>query len=49
MAGEFAVHINDGDVYSVEEGTAWLTANDWRLTRHTQLAGPVSLVIAEAV
>jgi hypothetical protein len=28
MAGEFAIHLNDGDVYSVEEGSAWLTASD---------------------
>ncbi len=47
MAGEFAVHLNDGDVYSVEEATAWLSDTGWRLTRHTPLAGPISLVAAE--
>jgi len=46
MAGEFAVHLNDGDVYSVEEATAWLSDTGWTLTRHTPLAGPISLVAA---
>jgi SAM-dependent methyltransferase len=49
MAGEFAIHVNDGDVYSVEEGAEWLTGTGWRLTGHTPLAGPISLVTAEAV
>jgi SAM-dependent methyltransferase len=49
MAGEFAIHINDGDVYSVEEGAAWLAATGWRVTEHVPLAGPFSLVTAEAV
>jgi SAM-dependent methyltransferase len=49
MAGEFAIHVNDGDVYSVEEGAEWLAATGWRLTGHAPLAGPISLVTAEAV
>jgi SAM-dependent methyltransferase len=49
MAGEFAIHINDGDVYSVEEGSAWLTAGGWNVTGHRPLAGPISLLTAEAV
>jgi len=49
MAGEFAIHVNDGDVYSVEEGDEWLAAAGWRLTGHAELAGPISLVTAEAV
>jgi SAM-dependent methyltransferase len=49
MAGEFAIHVKDGDVYSVEECSAWLTATGWRLTGHAPLAGPISLVTAEAV
>jgi SAM-dependent methyltransferase len=48
MAGEFAIHINDGDVYSVEEGEAWLRATGWSHTRNVPLAGPISLVTAEA-
>jgi SAM-dependent methyltransferase len=49
MAGEFAIHVNDGDVHSVEEGAEWLAATGWRLTGHAPLAGPISLVTAEAV
>ena len=49
MAGEFAIHVNDGDVYSVEEGTAWLAATGWSSTGHRALAGPMSVIIAEAI
>jgi ubiquinone/menaquinone biosynthesis C-methylase UbiE len=49
MAGEFAVHIRHGDVYSVEEARRWLTAAGWKFTGHQPLAGPFSLVAAEAV
>ncbi len=49
MAGEFAIHVNDGDVYSVAEGAAWLAATGWRATGHMALAGPISLVSAEAI
>jgi len=49
MAGEFAIHVNDGDVYSVAEGASWLAATGWRATGHTPLAGPISLVTAEAM
>ncbi|MET9630949.1 methyltransferase [Lentzea sp. NPDC006480] len=49
MAGEFAVHVNDGDVYSVEEGAAWLGECGWSFGGHLPLAGPISLVTAEAV
>lgn len=48
MAGEFAVHIRDGDVYSVEEARRWLAEADWRFVEHKPLAGPQSLVVAEA-
>lgn len=48
MAGEFAVHLRDGDVYSVEEVRDWLQETGWRPLDHTPLAGPVSLVTAEA-
>lgn len=49
MAGEFAVHLNDGDVYSVEEGVTWLEATGWKFTGHLPLAGPITLVRAEAI
>lgn len=48
MAGEFAIHVNDGDVYSVEEGAAWLTGNGWDFTGHLPLSGPITLVTAKA-
>jgi hypothetical protein len=48
MAGEFAVQVG-GDVYSVDEFRAWLEATGWRYIEHRPLAGPFSLVVAEAV
>lgn len=48
MAGEFAIHVNDGDAYSVEEGAAWLGKCGWAFTWQLPLAGPISLVTAEA-
>ncbi len=48
MAGEFAVHLRDGDVYSVEEIRAWLSTTGWRFIEHSPLAGPQSLVVAAA-
>jgi SAM-dependent methyltransferase len=49
MAGEFAVHVKDGDVYSVEEIGKWLPTAGWRFVEHAPLAGPISVVVAEAV
>ena len=48
MAGEFAVHLREGDVYSVDEVRHWLEQTEWRFVRHATLAGPQSLVIAQA-
>ena len=48
MAGEFAVHLRNGDVYSVEEVRGWLDDAGSRFSRHVPLAGPQSLVVAEA-
>jgi SAM-dependent methyltransferase len=49
MAGEFAVHLEHGDVYSVDEAEAWLAETGWRFTGHTHLTGPMSAVLGEAV
>ena len=49
MAGEFAVHQPEGDVYSVDEGKAWLEETGWKLVDTRPLAGPQSVVIAESV
>lgn len=49
MAGEFAAHLRDGDVYSVDEVREWLPETGWRFVEHAPLAGPQSLIVAEAV
>ena len=49
MAGEFAAHLREGDVYSVEEVREWLPAAGWRFLEHLSLAGPQTLILAEAV
>jgi SAM-dependent methyltransferase len=49
MAGEFAVHIRDGDVYSVDDLRSWLPTTGWHFLTHTPLTGPQSLITAEAV
>ena len=46
MAGEFAVHLDHGDVYSVDEARSWLAATGWTFTTHVTLAGPQSLIVA---
>ena len=48
MAGEFAVHVRNGDVYSVEDVRRWLGETGWRFIQHAPLAGPQSLVVAQA-
>ncbi len=48
MAGEFAVHLENGDVYSIDEVRSWLRDTGWRFLEHRGLAGPQSLVVAAA-
>jgi SAM-dependent methyltransferase len=48
MAGEFAAHLRDGDVYSVDEIRDWLPQTGWRFVEHAPLTGPQSLIVAEA-
>lgn len=48
MAGEFAVHLRDGDVYSVDEARGWLSQAGWRFLEHLPLGGPQSVIVAEA-
>lgn len=48
MAGEFAVHLRHGDVYSVEEARGWLDDAGWRFIDHRPLAGPVSVILASS-
>ena len=49
MAGEFAAHLRNGDVYSVEQVHEWLDRTGWRFADHRPLAGPQSLIVAKAV
>lgn len=48
MAGEFAAHLANGDVYSTGEAREWLEPAGWRFLRHQPLAGPISLIAAQA-
>jgi len=48
MAAEFQITTGEGDVYSVDEIDSWLAAAQWRRTAHVPLAGPASLIVAEA-
>ncbi len=48
MAGEFAVHLREGDVYSVKEVKAWLPEAGWRFVDHRPLVGPQRVIVAEA-
>jgi cyclopropane fatty-acyl-phospholipid synthase-like methyltransferase len=47
MAGEFAVHLRDGDVYSVDEIRGWLEDTGWRFVEHADLDRGQSVVVAE--
>jgi len=48
MAGEFLVITGEGDVYSEEEVHGWLRASGWQPVERKPLAGPISLLVAEA-
>ena len=48
LAGEFLLFAGDGDVYSTEEAQNWLRETGWRPLQHKSLAGPASLIVAEA-
>ena len=48
IAGEFLLTPGGGDIYSVEEGQHWLRECAWRFREHKPLAGPASLIVAEA-
>ena len=48
MAGQFAVSLRNGDVYSADEARTWLDRTGWRFAGHRPLAGPQSVIIAQA-
>ncbi len=49
MAGEFAVHQPEGDVYSFDECKTWFEETGWKLVETRPLAGPQSVIVGEAV
>ncbi len=49
MAGEFLVLTGEGESYSDAEARKWLSQTGWKTLERKPLAGPASLLIAEAV
>jgi len=49
LSGEFLVLTGEGESYSVDEISGWLAETGWKKVHHGPLAGPASLVTAEAV
>lgn len=49
MAGEFLVITGEGDVYSAQQVKDWLDHTGWCVVDRTPLAGPMSLIVAEAL
>src|SRR5262245_66251986 len=49
MAGEFLMLAGHGDVYSDAEVCGWLPETGWRPIESKPLAGPTSLLVAEAI
>jgi SAM-dependent methyltransferase len=49
MSGEFLVMSGEGQSYAEEEADAWLAETGWRKLERRPLAGPFSVIIAEAV
>ena len=48
MAGEFLAITGEGDVYSAEDIGGWLEETGWRLVKQQPVAGPISMIVAEA-
>ena len=48
MAGEFQMFTGEGASYSEEEMREWLQQSGWRALERIPLAGPASLMVAEA-
>lgn len=49
MAGEFLIIAGEGQAYSEAEADGWLNRTGWRKLERKPLAGPASLIVAEAV
>ncbi|HEV2336550.1 MAG TPA: methyltransferase [Stellaceae bacterium] len=48
MSGEFLVHSGEGQSYAEADADAWLAPTGWRKLERRPLAGPASVIIAEA-
>jgi ubiquinone/menaquinone biosynthesis C-methylase UbiE len=49
MSGEFLVFSGEGQSYSAADAGRWLDQSGWRMIERKPLAGPASLIVAEAV
>jgi len=49
ISGEFLVISGEGQAYSEQEADTWLRQTGWKKIEKTPLAGPTSLIVAEAV
>ena len=48
MSGEFLVHSGEGQAYGEDDAIAWLAQTGWHELERKPLAGPASVIIAEA-
>jgi hypothetical protein len=48
MEGEFLIHSSEGQSYAEQDADAWLAQTGWRKLDRRPLAGPASVIIAEA-
>jgi hypothetical protein len=48
MAAKFHIFSGEGNVYSVEELSQWLSDTGWQMVEHRPLYGDTSLIVAEA-
>lgn len=48
LAGEFLLMTGDGDIYSAEEASGWLSAAGWRVVEHRPLVAASSVIVGEA-
>jgi hypothetical protein len=49
ISGEFLVISGEGQAYSEQDADTWLRQTGWKKIEKTPLAGPTSLIVAEAV
>ena len=49
VSGEFLVISGEGQAYSEQEADAWIGQTGWKKLEKKPLAGPVSLIVAEAI